>query len=304
MRLYRICFLVWGILLFQLWSFSQQVKNVPNAFNSLNQDPELILIDNSLKVPTEGGHLQGVQVVEFNEMEKLLISGSSLHEAYLLQADLKSKNTDRLIQLMEEPFRHAGGFQVSARHLAVGIEDNHLRTVSKVNLYQIDTSSFELKRVLTVFRKGEAELKTAGATGLLARGTDFLMMVANWNSRNWDFYQVDPASGIEKMISSFKVPDTWPAYQSINFIRDDQNIYAIGLYQQGKLGIADLILVSQLDNFDLIMQKIQRKEFNCTNDVDFSTAAGLQVDRKGKLHIWATQRDAVKKISVNRFSQR
>lgn len=303
MRLFQICFLVWGLLVFPMWGFAQQVKHVPNAFKSLRQDPELVLIDNRLKVPTEGGHLQGVQVVELNGLVKLFISGSSLHEAFLLQANLETKNTDRLIHLMEEPFRHAGGFQVSAGHLAVGIEDNYLRTVSNVNLYQIDTNSFELQPMLTVARKGEAESKTAGAIGLLAWQTGYLMVVANWNSRNWDFYQVDPASGMEKMISSFKVPDIWPAYQSINFIRDDQNIYAIGLYQQGKLGLADLILVSQHENFDLIMQKIQRREFNCTNGVDFSTAAGLQVDRNGKLHIWATQRDAENKMAVNRFSQ-
>lgn len=61
--------------------------------------------------------------------------------------------------------------------------------------------------------------------------------------------------------------------------------------------------MSRLDNFELIMEKVRTKTFNCTNEVDFDAAAGLQVDKKGKLHIWGTQRDALKQIAVNKFSQ-
>ena len=33
-------------------------------------------------------------------------------QSYLLQVDLVAKKTDRLIPLMDDPFRHAGGIQV------------------------------------------------------------------------------------------------------------------------------------------------------------------------------------------------
>jgi len=93
--------------------FGQQVENVPRAFEALASDPEIIFIANSIDVPTDGGHLQGVQVVEQGGQEKLLVSGSSRTQAYILQLDLAAAKAERLIPLMKEPFRHAGGLQVS-----------------------------------------------------------------------------------------------------------------------------------------------------------------------------------------------
>ena len=91
----------------------QQVKNVPEAFEALSSEPEIIFISNEINVPSEGGHLQGVQVIKKNGTEKLLISGSSLTQAYLLQVDLTTQKTDTVIPLMKDPYRHAGGIQVS-----------------------------------------------------------------------------------------------------------------------------------------------------------------------------------------------
>ncbi|GJM29453.1 MAG: hypothetical protein DHS20C17_20880 [Cyclobacteriaceae bacterium] len=290
-----------------LWpvvGFGQQVKNVPEAFRGISQQGEVITLINNLKVPTDGGHLQGVQVIEKDGMEKLLISGSSLTQAYILQVDIATKKADRFIPLMKEPYRHAGGIQVSADYIVVGIEDNIIKTAAKVCLYDYRNDDlYDAQSSITIERTGEVERPTAGATGLLAMEGEYLMVVGNWNSRNWDFYYLNLEKYEQKLMESFAAPDEWAAYQSINLIMDEQAIYAIGFYQTDPVGAADLILVRNKETVELVMQKIDSKTFKCTNGVDFATAAGLQVDQKGDLHIWGTQRDALERIVVNKFSQ-
>ncbi|WP_139205097.1 hypothetical protein [Pricia antarctica] len=288
-----------------LLGFGQQVKNVPEVFEALSSEPEVMFISNEIHVPSEGGHLQGMQVIEKNGTEKLLISGSSLAQAYVLQVDLATRKTDTLISLMKEPYRHAGGIQVSEPYFVVGIEDNFTKTASKVCLYNYRNGNLDTAQPnFTMDRKGEAKRQTAGSTGLLATDTGYLMVVSNWDSRNWEFYRIDPEQNEQKMLASFAAPDDWASYQSINLIRDEKAIYAIGFYNEESVGHADLILVSGLENFEPIMEKVRTKTFNCTNEVDFGAAAGLQVDKEGHLHIWGTQSDPLIRIAVNKFSQR
>ncbi len=282
----------------------QQVKNVPKAFKSLSPNPEIIILKNNLKTPTEGGHLQGVQLIEKNGVRKLLISGSSATKAYILQVDLASRTTDKLFSLMNNPYRHAGGIQVSGNYLIVGIEDDQLKTTSKVCFYNfLDNNLDKADPNFTMYRKGEAKQQTAGAAGLLALDNDYLAVVRNWDSRNWDFYQIAPDKGEQKLYMSFEAPKDWASYQSINLIKDTEAIYAIGFYGDQQFGYADLILVSQLGTFQPIMKKVMSSTFNCKKGVDFNTAVGLQVDKKGRLYIWATQRNATKEFFINRFIQ-
>ena len=298
-------FLIAILGLHPLLGLGQQVKNVPEAFEALSSKPEVMFISNVLKVPSDGGHLQGVQVIEKNGTKKLLISGSSLRQAYVLQVDLTTRKTDTLISLMKEPYRHAGGIQVSEPYIVVGIEDNFTKTASKVCLYNYrDDNLYTAQPNFTMDRKGEAKRQTAGSTGLLAIENGYLMVVSNWDSRNWDFYHIDPEKNEQKMLASFAAPDDWASYQSINLIRDGKAIYAIGFYDKEGVGHADLILVSNLEAFEPIVEKVRTKTFNSTNAVDFGAAAGLQVDKEGHLHIWGTQRDPLKRIAVNKFSQR
>jgi len=232
-------------LLYPVLIFGQEVRNVPMSFETLSPEPEIILIENKIKVPTEGGHLQGVQVIDRNGTEKILISGSSRTTAYILQADLPTKKIDTLINLMYEPYRHAGGIQVSEPFLAVGIEDNFIRKDSKICLYSYcDSNLYRAQANITIERKGEVERQTAGATGLLALDNEYLMVVSNWDSRNWDFYCVDPEKNEYNMLEDYAVPGDWPSYQSINLIMDKEAIYAIGFYNKELVDYADLILVS------------------------------------------------------------
>ncbi|MEQ8807584.1 MAG: hypothetical protein RIE59_00835 [Imperialibacter sp.] len=284
---------------------AQQVKNVPAAFEALSPEPEVIVLMNDINVPTKSGHLQGVQVMVRDGAEKLLMSGSSFTQAYILQADLETRKTDKLIPLMKEPFRHAGGIQLTDTYLGVGIEDNVKKTVSKVRLYNYkDGSLYGDKPAITIDREGAPELKTSGATGIMALENDYLIVVSNWDSRNWDFYRIDPDKPDKSILASFAAPADWGSYQSINLIRDEEAIYAIGFYKTADGNFADLILVSKTGPFDPIMEKVLTKAFNCKSGVSFGAAAGLQVDNEGILYLWATQPDAVKQIAVNKFSQR
>ena len=297
-------FLMAQLLMHPVLSLGQQVENVPQAFDALSSEPEVLLINNKIKVPHRNGHFQGVQLINKNGTEKLLVSGSSRSKAYVLQIDLTTLNSETLITLMKDPYRHAGGIQVSEPYLIVGIEDNIIKTTSKVGLYNYQNNSLaKAQPGITINREGEAKRFTAGATGLLAMEEGFLAVVANWDSRNWDFYHVEPENGKQEFLYSFEAPQDWGSYQSINLIKDSSAIYALGFYKKDMVGTADLILVSKLGSFDPIMEKIRSKTFNCKNGVDFNSAVGLQVDQKGKLHIWGTQADPAKEIAINKFSQ-
>lgn len=224
----KLCF---GVFLLTIIGFhpilglSQQVEDVPKAFAAISSEPEVIFVSNEIKVPLEGGHLQGVQFMEKNGIEKLLISGSSLTNAYVLQVDLTTRKTERLISLMSDPYRHAGGIQVSDPYLVVGIEDNHTKTNSKVCLYNYRDANLSIaKPTTTIEREGKEKRQTAGATGLVAKDNGYLMVVSNWNSRNWDFYSINPKKSEQKLQESFTAPDDWASYQSINLISDEEAI--------------------------------------------------------------------------------
>lgn len=291
------------IILSSLPGIGQVMESVPKAFALLGAKPAVFQLDNPIAVPTEKGHLQGVQLVQINGSDRLLISGSSKHTAYVLQANLQTSRTETLIPLMQDPFRHAGGIQVSYPYLVVGIEDNIQKTISKVVLYRLNRKPQDhLEPVITIEREGTAKRFTAGATGLIPMGDKYLVVVGNWDSRNWDFYLVDPEQSTSESVGTFEAPSDWASYQSINLVKDHEAIYAIGLYGKGGIGRADLIQISQVEAFRPTMSRMMSKDFKCVDGVDFNTAAGIQVDQAGHLHIWATQRDARKQITVSRYS--
>jgi hypothetical protein len=112
------------LLIQPVLGLGQHVENVPQAFDALSSEPEVILINNKIKVPHRQGHFQGVQHINKNGTEKIFISGSSRSQAYVLLIDLTTLKSETLIPLMKDPYRHAGGIQVSEPYLIVGIEDN------------------------------------------------------------------------------------------------------------------------------------------------------------------------------------
>ncbi len=291
------------LVLSQFIVTAQQVKDVPQAFLALHTEPEVLQLDNELDIPMENGHFQGIQVCKMDGKEKIFISGSSHSTAYLVQGDLASGKTEKLIRLMKDPFRHAGGFQMSEPFLAIGIEDNYTKTTSKVNLYNYQNGDLlKAEPVLTRERSGAEKTKTSGATGLLKREKDYLLLVTNWDSRNYDFYSIDIENEKHTLIESLPASDELAGYQSVNLIQDKNAVYALGFYSFKNSCRADLIRVSSLGEFKPKLEKINTKTFTCKNGGDFNGAAGLQIDEKGILHVWSSSKYGAKQIRLNRFS--
>ena len=65
-------FLIISLGLNPLFGIAQQVENVPESFKALDSNPEIILINNAVEVPTEKGHFQGVQAISKKGTEKLV----------------------------------------------------------------------------------------------------------------------------------------------------------------------------------------------------------------------------------------
>lgn len=284
--------------------FAQELQNVPEAFDQLNPNPEIFILENRIRIPKRYGHLQGVQSIKVRDQEKIMISGSSFKRAFILQGNLNTGKTEKLITLMRSPFRHAGGIQISEHYLIAGIEDNFKKTRSQVCIYDLDASAWmKAEPLMMIDRFGEPKVKTAGATGLLGIDYGLLAVVCNWDSRIWDFYHLDIINGKVQLMKSIEAPETWGSYQSVNLLKDQEAIYAIGTYKSGGQGIADLIRISGIHSETPDMKLLQTKKFNCPEGLDFGSAAGIQVDGSGKLNIWATQRDGTKSITIGRYSQ-
>lgn len=106
-------------------------------------------------------------------------------------------------KLMTDPFRHAGGFQIFDHFLAIGIEDNHLRTSSKVKVYDVAAKNVWNEPLYTIELQGSFEKPTAGAVGIAPYKKEMLLAVANWDCQNIDFYAC-PVSDFKSHKGSFE----------------------------------------------------------------------------------------------------
>ena len=124
-----------------------------------------------LDVP-RGGHLQGVQVRLEGDKDFVLMSHDSLTEGYLVIAEFESglRGEGKVVGTVKfpsdgqsPPLRHAGGFQISDDVLAIGLEDNQLKTRSEVQFWNVSDPSKPVHLAhLTVRRQGGAKDQTAG----------------------------------------------------------------------------------------------------------------------------------------------
>src|SRR5690606_18476493 len=188
-------FTPWILALLAPWNGTKcqgQIRDLPEVFNSISTEGEKMSFTSSFPIENGPGHFQGVQLFGENTA---YISGSTASTSYMLEVDLRPPAKVKAVhKLMPDPYRHAGGFQVYKHYLAVGVEDNLKRTSSKVTIYDIggDNKDWTIP-LYTIKREGPFEKATAGAVGITGYKDEILVAVANWNSRNIDFY-VCPAS--------------------------------------------------------------------------------------------------------------
>ncbi len=217
----------------------------PTTFYQIGAQSSLLPLKYDLDFDQSGGHLQGIQIYRSDSQEYVLLSGSSSQVAFMAIAKCGSIiEVSRIDTLYVAPYRHAGGFQIMDHYLAVGIEDNHKRTSSRVVVYDLEPlRKSGLKPIHIIKRDGEYERVTAGAVGI-ARVDDLIyLVVANWDSRYLDWYRCS-VKGFEKgnedfrKIGSLKMVNlnrakwsdsVWRSYQNINLVSEPGgSLYMVG----------------------------------------------------------------------------
>ncbi|MEX2592717.1 MAG: hypothetical protein WD426_08080, partial [Anditalea sp.] len=302
----------------------------PEAFQNLSSKPETLEFANTITWDDTGGHLQGIQLYEEKGETFAYLSGSSATKSYMVKVDLSPPAKVMAIdELMADPYRHAGGFQIFKHYLAVGIEDNYKRTSSKVMIYDIEGGGNDWTSPLySIEREGPFELATAGAVGITQYRNEMLVAVANWDSRNIDFYAC-PSPSFKKGEGEFHLKASlatadlpkenwsdpfWGYYQNINLFTDaNQNLYLIGFARDDKeQQLADVFQVSFTDSEpgtnDLLklkrsiqLQKISSKTFECPGGPDFRAGAGLNILNDGSLVLLSSPYQIEPKTSLNFF---
>ncbi|MEQ8336932.1 MAG: hypothetical protein RIA62_06285 [Cyclobacteriaceae bacterium] len=282
--------------------------------DAISTTSEQILIDNKLKIDKKGGHLQGIQIYRYNDKTYLYTSGSSSQYGYVVSAS--ETRVEQLHILRKKPLKHAGGFQISNNWLAVGIEDNELRNVSEVHVYQLgDPLANELKIKAVVDRKGDWERATAGAVAIIEWENRLLMLVGDWSNRHIDFYLAsldrDPASlnfqkssEIEMATYNKKgwVDDVpWP-YQNINLVKYGKQLLLFGFSSgEGDTNILDVYILEDPFSKTPGLTKIYSRTFPKTKSTRFGWGAGVQYE-KNKFTLYSCGENILKQLEVARYS--
>lgn len=271
-----------------------------SKFKSIRKNPINIEFQNSKKINNTGGHLQGIQLITSNETNYALLSGSSDSYAYLSVVKLGDENEVILVnQLDQKPFKHAGGFQVYENYLAIGIEDNENRDKSEVCIYDISNpENLSANPVAVIERKGEPLLSTAGCVGITKYNDKALLAVGDWDTKNIDFYSCDfyeigeiefkkiQSINIEKMSRQDWIDKNWHSYQNINLINFNNDLYLVGLGQNGnQKDIADLYRLKECNSTNSNLIKLASKTFNTENQVSFKAGAGMVLSETADMKI-------------------
>jgi hypothetical protein len=288
--------------LFECPGHTQQ-QSIPDHFQQLDTEPQVIVCRNDLEINNQGGHLQGVQITRKGDAEYALVSGSSDTYAYYAVVKLGTARQVRSVnRLMYRPFKHAGGIQVYQELLVVGIEDNAARDKSKVCLYRItDPEEPSTEPLAVTERTGEPMRYTAGCCGIARMGDKYLLVVGDWDTKHLDFYLCDvPLPGQD--FNAFDWIDSidtqtadrsgwldadWHPYQNINLLKDeDGKLYLIGFARDARNeNLADLYLVEHSDLEQFKLKKLMTKSFSCQEGADFRSGAGILRQADGGLKV-------------------
>jgi hypothetical protein len=294
------------------------LPNVPSAFQTIKEKPEVIhLSKEKIDIPS-GGHLQGIQSYSDSEF---VITGSSGGIAYYLKAVVNNKARTGSIKSLETiaraPYRHAGGCQVYDQMLAVGVEDNIAKDKSDIMLIPLRAEKVDTTEPILIssrprsnqrsiaHRSGTYKRSTAGATGFVrTKAGPYLVAVGDWDSRDIDFYQSGfNAQTLFYPLPSFYAPDSMKvcSYQSINLLPDTSGkVYLIGLGLDGTNNRADLYEVI-FHTKDTELKLISSRNFKCKSGASFRYAAGIGAERDGTLRIYTSCRNAGAKTVMNIF---
>lgn len=267
----------------------QIITNIPEAFQTIpNQQPRIFHFNSRIKSPS-GGHLQGIQGYTHDTHTSFIITGSASTYSYYINAPENGDAT--LHKLANEPLRHAGGCQISNNNVFTGIEDNAQKDKADVVMFTPGIKPVET----LIKRNGMFKRFTAGAVGALYLNGNYLVAVADWDSRHIDFYRYSD-KGLDSL-ASYTASGKWHSYQSINLLTDTAgNIFLIAFCLEGKNNRADLFSVI---NYQLTL--LSSRYFECTNGSSFRYAAGIGITTENKLVVITCPRKLKKRNSINIF---
>ena len=271
-------------------------QKILQSLAQVSSQPNIKPLINAKAVNHTGGHLQGVQLLKFNHQSLAVLSGSSGTDAYYATVNLVDPlAVDSIIKIDSAPFKHAGGFQIYDRYLAIGIEDNEARTRSYVGIYYFtDDLNPPSQPLIKIERSGPYERSTAGCVGITAFRDKLLVAVGDWNTRHLDFYLgtlpqskedtfiLITSIGIDTCDRSDWIDQVWLPYQNINLIHNEEGTYIIGL-------AADSSAYNTIDVFKLMindlhisgLKKIGSKQL-LNRGSDFRWGAGISIEN-GKI---------------------
>lgn len=292
-----IIFILWmGVACTQSANESKEVAdssdNILSSFHQLSTYPNTITYQNNLPVNNEGGHIQGIQRYTYHGDEFVIVTGSSGTESYY--AIIKTGENSEVLSvnsILQKPFKHAGGFQVHQNLMAVGIEDNEARNISKVYIYEIDNPlALPEKPKKIIERTGDYERATAGCVGITTYREQVLVMVGDWGTKHLDIYacplqawahdstrfaQVASITASE-MPKEGWIDTSWLSYQNINLIHWQDTLYLVGLAVNDEdEDIADLFRIEETHLQDFQLKKIASQKFEKNSGTSFRWGAGV-----------------------------
>jgi hypothetical protein len=292
------------------------IENIEAALRGLPENAESVKLSvGNLDVPP-GGHLQGIQLRHdaMRDREIAFLSHDSQTLAYFVVAEFPPGLTapGRVTHVHKfpsdgqaPPLRHAGGFQIAGDILAIGLEDNQLKTRSEVQFWNIaDAAKPTQLGHLTIRRRGEPKEQTAGAVALAAQAKDHLVAVANWDSRAIDFYvsngqpladstcrfthltqcRADAADS-----NAWRPDQKFGTYQAINFVTGgDNNLYLLAFNTEpAGTDVVDLFAVTIGEKPPRMLRKIASRPFKLAGGSHFRFAGGASI-LGGRLTILAS----------------
>lgn len=275
---------------------------VKKAFLAMESSPSVLKFRNNKDINNSGGHLQGIQLVERPAGSYAVLTGSSDSHSYCAVVSLGDKmEVISVNNLMDKPFKHAGGCQVFRNFLAVGIEDNAKKDRSKVCIFDLaNPAAIKTEPLAVIPRSGEPMRSTAGCAGMTAYRDKMLLAVGDWDTKHLDLYiaanplSTDSFKNIFTIDTGLADRDNWSdshwwPYQNIQlFTISDSEIYLVGLGQNDvNEDIADLYTLKEEGPGHFSLKKLATKTFRCSKGVSFKAGAGVSLDGAGNFSIIA-----------------
>lgn len=266
------------------------LNDVPKAFENVSNKPssKFRLSVNAFQIP-KGGHLQGIQSFLKNDVRYVIVTASSTKYSYYFVSN--NGRTANLQEILPTPFNHAGACQAVDDKLFVGVEDNRAKNKSVVAEISVDSS----QQQIVVNRAGVYKRSTAGAVGATKMDSSILVAVADWDSRNIDFY-LSRSGNFDSVATCNTATITKGCfYQSINLIADTSGrVYMLGFCRYMGKDRADLF---EVKNYEL--QHLATRYFLCGVGYSFRYAVGIELFDSNTLFIYVTKRNVKGSIAVH-----